>query len=90
MALQLSMQVKRIGADFPVAYAKIARVTADKTTTRLDVEVYASAAARTAGSQPLETINVRMATPTSINGSIFSHLYGLVKALPAFAGSTDV
>ena len=87
MALQLSLATSPMGVGFSAAYARIARVSGDKTRANTMVEIYANEAARQANAQPIET---RMhSLPMPSDAPLYPAMYGALKLLPEYAGAVD-
>ena len=87
MALQLSLATSPMGVGFSAAYARIARVSGDKTRANVMVEIHANEAARQANAQPIET---RMhSLPMPADAPLYPATYGALKLLPEYAGAVD-
>jgi CO/xanthine dehydrogenase Mo-binding subunit len=88
MALLLNMDTSSLGASFPQAYARIARVSGDKNTSMVQVEIHANQAARLLEARPIELRVHRLEMPHDV--PLYPTLYGALKALPEYAGAVDV
>jgi hypothetical protein len=87
MALLLNMATSPLGIGFPTAYARVARVSGDKNTSMVQVEIHANEAARLADARPIET---RFHTfPMPATSPLYPTLYNALKALPEYAGAVD-
>jgi hypothetical protein len=87
MALLLNMTTSPLGVGFPTAYARIARVSGDKNTSMVQVEIHASEAARFADARPIELRVHRLSMPH--DAPLYPTLYNALKALPEYAGAVD-
>lgn len=87
MALQLSMPTSPVGVGFSGAYARISRVSGDKTKANVLVEIHANDAARQSGARPIETRMHRLAMPA--DAPLYPAIYGALKLLPEYAGAVD-
>lgn len=86
MALKLEFNHAKIDATFPEAYAKIGRFVGDKKSTRYDVEVFSTEAARRAHKQAVENKFFSVPTP---EGDILPALYAHLKTQPGFEDAED-
>lgn len=89
MALELNIASSSFGLPLHTAYARITNVHADKERVRVIVSVYATAAARQADARPVEQ-KVYTFKMVELKGELFPALYSALKALPEYAGATDV
>lgn len=87
MALLLSLADSPLGVGFPAAYARVTRVMADKVVARVMVDVHASAEARHAGAQPVETRMHELPLPS--DAPLYPAVYDAIKTMPEYAGAVD-
>jgi len=94
MAITLNYADPMTRANIPGAYVRVARFLGDKAQVRAELAVYASKDAReTKGVRPVvvKTLTVPYGGDKAGPGGtgLLAYLYGVVKALPEFAGATD-
>lgn len=94
MAIQVAYTDGTTKLALPTAYCKILSITIDAVDLTIDVAIgiYANAAARTAGGQPLIVLHGWPPFNALMNGPIDvpASAYNYVKTLPMFAGAVDV
>lgn len=90
MAITLNYADPMTRANIPGAYVRVARFLGDKAQVRAELAVYASKDAReTKGVRPVVVKTLTVPYGGEKGGGLLAYLYGVVKALPEFAGATD-
>jgi hypothetical protein len=87
MALLLNLSTSPLGVGFPTAYARVARISGDKNSTVVVVEVYASEQARNSNARPIDIRTHQL--PMTHDAPLYPTIYGALKALPEYAGAVD-
>jgi hypothetical protein len=86
MAIQTTFQ-SSMGFDITDAYIRISRFTGDKSTIKVQLEVYYNQSAKVASAATIGSPTIELEIT---NGATMQQMYDALKLLPEFAGAIDV
>ena len=91
MALQINLQTTQFGVSAPQAYARITNFFGTKDSIQVQVAVHYNAEARHANmATGLEHAHYINLADIAGKGDLLPSIYGVLKTLSQYAGSTDV
>ena len=89
MALQLSLASTQFGVPAPQAYAKITNFFGTKDQIQVQVAIYFNEAARQSNMATVKE-EAHYIALEDLQGNLIPAIYGVLKTLTQYAGSTDV